>query len=138
MPADTYTVAIVLDPEFGERLAPLASRVHTWVVDSQTNRAAAEDIWQKNQEDGEPYSIENGVTTFGVFWNESAEHWCEGVLGTIDLHHGEYSHTPPLSVLEIYGLPFCEPLRSHFAEYDFTVFQETDYGFRASKAPLPT
>jgi hypothetical protein len=136
MPTVPYTVAIVLDPEFGDRIDPIASRVHAWVVDSPANHAAAEGIWQRNQD--EPSSIENGVTTFGVALNGSRKHWCEEVLGTIDLHHGEDSHVPPLSVLEVYGLPFSEPLRSRFSEYDFTVFQPTDYGFRASKAPFPT
>ena len=35
-------VAVVLDPEFGDKLMELATSVHVWAVDSQANKAAAD------------------------------------------------------------------------------------------------
>jgi hypothetical protein len=129
MSISPYAVALVLDPEFGEKIVDLASRIHVWVVASPTNCSIAKALWG-NQPIRTP-SIETGITTFDVDLNATPEQWCKGILGTIDLHHGEHSHTPPYSRLEIYGLPFNDTLRLIFSDYGFTSFQQTDHGFKA-------
>ena len=130
MPA--YTVALVLDPAFGERLKQLADRVHTWVVDTPGNRKVAELVWAL--EGSRPASIERGVTTFDAVPDVNPEEWCTSIVATIDRHHDEFSHHPGYSVLEVYGLRYHERLKPYFAELGFGTFENTDYGFRASKA----
>jgi hypothetical protein len=125
-----YTVALVVDPNFGEQLVSLSARLHVWAIASPMNRASAETIWRNNADQSQ--SIEFGITTFTVDLGDSPENWCKGILGAVDLHHGEYSHTPPVSALEVYGLSFSESLRSDFANFGFTAFQPTPYGFYAS------
>jgi len=124
-----HVVALVLDSEFGERVGPIASRIHVWLVDSEPNRRAAQVFWGKHQ--ATTQSIEEGITTFVVDPNDDPEQWCEAILGTIDLHHGEHSHTPPLSALEVYGVSLSEALKSSFEAYGFTTLQSTSYGFCA-------
>ena len=95
-----HSVALVVDPLFGERLAELSSRVHVWIVDTPTNRAVAERIWR---EAGGVASLERGITTFKADAQSSRADIAAAQLPSIDLHHGEYSHSPPWSVIEIYG-----------------------------------
>jgi hypothetical protein len=127
-----YSVALVLDAKFGEQLGQLASRVHTWVVDSPQNRVVAEKLWASERQLTEG-SIERGITTFKAISDADPEDWCAAIVGTIDVHHNELSHTPGYSCLEVYGLKFSDRLRPYFCDLGFTDFQDTDYGFRASK-----
>ena len=126
-----YTVALVLDPGFGDRLRDLASRVPTWIVESPQNCAVADSIWASEPK---TYSNERGITTFDAKLGFGPEEWCRAMVGTIDQHHDELSRDPGYSVLEVYGLPFNERLRPHFSELGFTSFENTAYGFRALKA----
>jgi hypothetical protein len=52
-------------------------------------------------------------------------------LPAIDLHHGARSHSPPWSVLEVYGAPPSAPLRAVLGEYGFTELRATGDGFVA-------
>lgn len=131
MPA--YTVALVVDPTFGERLSPLASRIHTWAVGTPENRAAADKLWALEPQPHE-YSIERGVTTFEPGLGTNPEEWCAAMVGTLDQHHDEHSHDPGYTVLEVHGVKFSKRLRPHFTELGFTAFEDTEYGFRAQKA----
>ncbi len=127
-----YTVALVLDQDFGDRMKTIAERVHTWVVGSPANRAVAEKMWAALPQPFQ-YNIESGVTTFDPALGNSPEEWCKAIVSTIDQHHDELSHDPGYSVLEVYGLQFNERLRPYFAELGFSLFEETSCGFRAIK-----
>ena len=83
MSSSEYRVAIVVDPSFGERLAPLAERMHVWAVDTPPNRSVAERIWAAL----DTPSIERGVTTFRVDPSESPDIWAAGILPNVELHH---------------------------------------------------
>jgi hypothetical protein len=125
-----YTVGLVFDPQFGEDLEALASRMHVWVIDSPANREVAERIWAT----GARGSIERGVTTFGEGApGADREAQCLGMLESVDLHHGEYSHDPPYSVLEVIGVKASPVLRKGLGEFGFQEFTDTPEGFRASK-----
>jgi hypothetical protein len=56
----TGGVGLVFDPDCGPGLAPLAARMHVWVVDSPANRTAAEGVWSSPQ----PDARDRGVTVF--------------------------------------------------------------------------
>jgi hypothetical protein len=131
MPA--YTVALVVDPNFGERLCQLASRLHTWAVGTPDNCAVAERLWASEPKSFQS-NIERGITTFNPGTDGNPEAWCAAMVGTVDQHHDELSHDPGYTVLEVHGAKFSERLRPHFGELGFTVFEDTDYGFRACKA----
>jgi hypothetical protein len=91
-------VAIVFDAAFGSRLFELAARMPVWIVDTPPNLAAV-DQWRPHPAQSEA----EGVTTFKVDPKETAEAWCADILYMVDLHHGEYSHDPPYSAIEVIG-----------------------------------
>ena len=125
-----YTVAIVVDPAFGDQLPALAARVPVWIADTPVNRAAAERSWQAD----EPMPRPTGVTTFRITEKTSPEEWCASILGTVIEHHGEYSQHPPVSVLEIIGAAPTEALGAALARYGFTNLERAPLGFRARTA----
>ena len=127
-----YTVALVLDPNFGDRLNPVAERIHTWAVDSPINRAVAEKMWAART-DQSKYSIEKGITVFNFNPGANPEFWCKEILDTLDHHHNEMSHDPGYSILQVYGIKFSEYLRPYFVKLGFSEFEETSYGFRSTK-----
>ncbi len=47
-----------------------------------------------------------GITSFRVDPTATPEDWLVDVLDQIDLHHGEYSQSPPYSALQIVGTAF--------------------------------
>jgi hypothetical protein len=123
-----YTVGLVVDLGFGDRLLGLASRMPVWLIDTPINRAAAERHWRTHT--GQVHT--NGVTTFKYDATGTPEQWCSDVLSNVDLHHGQYSHDPPYSAVEVLGTPLTEKLRTAFNEFGFMVFSEHTDGFRAS------
>ncbi len=127
MSASEYVVGIVVDPRFGERLHALVARMPTWVVDTPPNRAAAEAYWRTHP--GQTHTA--GLTTFRVDPEQDPEEWCAGVLGPVMMHHGEYSHTPPVSTLEVFGARPLEQLVGALADHGFAEIAPTAEGFRA-------
>ena len=125
---DPYTVAVIVDPTFGDRLFDIASRTPVWIVDTPANRTAIERHWAANS--GQPHT--DGVTAFKVDPAASPEDWCLNVLGDVDLHHGVYSHVPPYTVLEIYGVALTQDLRAALGERGFDTVLERADGFRAT------
>jgi hypothetical protein len=130
MPA-SYTVALVVDPAFGEELSLVAARVHTWAVDTPDNRRVAERVWADLPAPGQ-YNIENGITTFTPH-GAGPDDWCISVIDELDLHHNNYSHDPGYTVLEVYGVTLSAQIRESFEEYGFVRFDEIVNGFIARK-----
>jgi hypothetical protein len=111
-----HGVAIVVDADFGDRLPMLASRLHVWLIDTPMNKAAASAVWQS----GPPMqSLEIGVTSFKAERSRSSDQIVAAMLETIDLHHGQYSHTPPWSFVEVYGAQPTPLLSAALAEFGF-------------------
>lgn len=123
-----YTVGVVVDPEFGERLEALAARMHVWVVDSSANRAVAKRIWASGTT-----ALRAGVTIFAKGAATDDEALLLSVLESVDLHHGVHSHHPPYSTLEVVGVNASPVLWEGLAELGFKDFAETPTGFRGSK-----
>jgi hypothetical protein len=126
-----HRVAIVVDPAFGGQLAALAARVHVWIADTAVNRPAAERVWAA----GTPPDLGAGVTTFKVDSTRSPDDWCAAIVGTVQEHHGEFSHDPAVSELEVYGTPPTGAVRAAFAEYGFDEIEITPGGFKARSRP---
>lgn len=125
MTGSEYTVGIVVDATFGERLHALMARMPTWIADTPLNRAAAEAHWRTHP--GEAHT--NGITTFRVDAARAPEDWCAGILGAVIEHHGEHSHSPPVSVLEVIGAQPLKPLVGALGDYGFTQVEPYARGF---------
>lgn len=129
MIADKEMVCLVLDPNYGERIALLAKRFNVWVVDTPTNRNVVERLWQQARRDG----ATSDVTTFKVSAGENPVDTCLGTLRAIENHHNEYAQPPPYRMVEVFGLVLSDPLQEALEKQDFTKFEKTDEGFKAIK-----
>lgn len=127
---NSYSVALVADPNFGSRLSALALRLHVWIVDSAPNRAALEEVWRNIVPE---YSLERGATIFSGDTSGSPDQLAAGVLGDIDLHHGDSSHDPPLARLEIYGAGRT-PLIAALERRGFVAAEDLVDGFSAVRS----
>lgn len=127
MSSNPHHVALVVDPLFGERLASLSQRVHVWAVASSENYEVARRLWE--QRGVKEHRLESGVTTFNPTPGASPEEECVGILETIDEHHGEYSHDPPWSILEVYGVNLTPRIQNQLKEFGITRFEITEDGF---------
>jgi len=130
--ARPYKVIVVVDPDFGERLADLPRGVPVWVVDTATNHPVA----QRLRKERPATSHLDGITTFRGGSTPAASLIDE--LSMIDLHHGPYSADPPYSELQIHGAAATAAIRAALAEIGFEVTERTDTGFRAMRMrPTP-
>jgi hypothetical protein len=124
-----YRVGLVVDPSFGVRLEELARRMHVWVVRSPDNEPVVRRIWDALQGEN---SLESGATLFGSD-TESREKACEGIVGTIEEHHGEDSHDPAVNAIEVFGVAPTASIREAFATYGFDEVKVFGDSFVASR-----
>jgi hypothetical protein len=130
---EPYRVFVVVDLDYGQRLAALAQTGPVWIVDTPANRTVAQQIWVADPN----RSHLEGVTTFKVGEGSSSEDILINELDTIDLHHGTYSADPPYTVLEVIGTAITARVKAELSQFGFDEFQETPQGFRAVR-PIPT
>jgi hypothetical protein len=128
-----YSVAVVLDSEFGERLSELVRADPVWILDTPINQAVAMRFWSEHQE----LDHLEGVTTFKSVDGLSTEDALINIVDTVDLHHGIHHANPPYTVLRIVGTSLTERIKSELSQYGFDEFYETPEGFRAVR-PLPS
>jgi hypothetical protein len=124
------TVAIVVDPDYGERLEELALRMPVWVAQTQGNSAAIERLFRRFGREGGA-----SLTSFVVDPEASREHWCTSVLETVDEHHGPFSQDPPYHAIEVIGTLPSPALRALCEELGFHSFRDTAGGFTATRPP---
>jgi hypothetical protein len=124
---DEHRVAIVLDPFYGERAIQLARRRHVWLVRSDANEA----VVARLRQDTHGYTLDGGVTIFDG--EQSPEASFFEVLDAVDLHHGEHSHDPPLSVLEVIGLTLSGRVKDTLSDYGFRDTEPRAGGFVARR-----
>jgi len=129
-----YVVGIVVDPEFGERVAALLGRMPVWIADTETNRAAAERVGKARMRSGENVddTVHRALTTFAVDLNATPESWCLDILDTVAGHHDRYSHSPGYSALEVYGAAPSPELLKALAEHCLSQLEPLTDGFRVS------
>jgi hypothetical protein len=130
MGPNPYRVIVVVDRAFGKELESIAREVPVWIVDSPSNRASVEKMWQEHPE---PSHLK-GITIFTSPEDISAERSLLGQLDMIDLHHGAYSADPPYSVLEVIGVVLTEATKTALEQTGFKEIYPTDSGFRAVKS----
>jgi hypothetical protein len=124
-----HRVAVVVDPTYGERVVGLAQECHVWLVRSGLNDEVAATL----RKDADGYTLEDGLSTFNGA--ESPEASFLAILGTVELHHGEYSHDPALSVIQVIGLNVSEVVKDALADCGFRVVEPAPDGFVARREP---
>jgi hypothetical protein len=126
--SDSYIVAVVLDPTFGDRLRDLPVGTPVWIADTPVNRAAAEALWVSRPE----LTHLDGVTTFRIDPGSGPEVWLAEVLPDLDLHHGEYSHVPPYAGIEVFGAGATPVVREALGQLGIGNITERPGGFLAT------
>jgi hypothetical protein len=130
--AEPCRVFVVVDRDFGQRLAELAQTGPVWIMDTTANHTVAQQFWTANPN----CSHLEGVTTFQFQDASSPEDVLLNELDTIDLHHGVYSSNPPYTVIEVIGTSISDKVKNSLAHFGFHQFEPTPQGFRATR-PLP-
>lgn len=122
-------MAVVADPRLASRVEDLANKVHVWAVRSPDTEAIALRLWdEEHTQDADP--LASGVTLFNG-GSSGPEDDCVGIIDVVEEHHGEYSHDPPLSAVEVLGAAPTERLRGEFHSLGFTRIEPTAEGFVA-------
>jgi hypothetical protein len=129
-----YTVCIVVDRNFGEKLAEPPRGVPVWIVDTACNKTVARRLWKERPDEGHL----TGITTFNDMESSSPEQLLIAELDTIDLHHGAYSADPPYGVLEVFGTRLTEHAKHALRAYGFAEFHEESTGFTAFRSEPAT
>jgi hypothetical protein len=129
-----YSVYIVVDRNFGERLASLPIGVPVWIVDTPANTAVAQRLWKERPRE----NLLTGITIFKVSTADSPEKILIGELATIHLHHGMYSRKPPYTRVLVMGAPLSEKIKLAFADYGFDEFSSTPERFQADRKTTTT
>ena len=117
-------VHLIVAPDYGERLTGLPPGEPAWVADTPPNKPVIQRMWSQKWE---------GVTSFQIDPTAAPEDWLVSVLGEVELHHGEYSSSPPYSALQVVGTGLSQRLRSELESYGFRQFEDTPDGFLAHK-----
>ena len=123
-----YSVAVVLDREFGPRINELLEVGPVWIIDSSINRDSAQKIWAEFPERNHL----NGVTIFTAPELDPSQTFIYE-MPTIDLHHGMYSADPAYTVVRVFGCTLKPEVQESLAEFGFDSFECTDEGFNATR-----
>jgi hypothetical protein len=120
----SISLAVVLDPEFGERMQSLVERMPIWAINSTTNQAAAEWMWEKEE------GTRKRITLFDVpdFPLDTQEFI--GVLASIDGERSKHG-APPVRDLEVIGMELFPDLNGALLEFGFEKVETTVSGFKA-------
>ncbi|MBC8329844.1 MAG: hypothetical protein H8E31_13975 [Planctomycetes bacterium] len=94
-----HQVAIVLDRCFGGDLWTLSREVHVWIVRSDHNEGVARAVWNRETEE---FPVKQRVTVFDGAREPGSALF--SILGTVDLHHNEYSAPEPWDSILVVGL----------------------------------
>ena len=125
-------VHVIVAPDYGEGLRGLPADEAAWVADTPTNHGVINSIWTSNP--AEPYrGYLTGITSFKVAADKTPEDWLLGVLNSVEDHHGEYSQTPPYSILRVVGTVLTPRIRAPLESYGFVKFEDLRDGFVAHK-----
>jgi hypothetical protein len=125
MSGDSYRVHVVVDPEYGERLRDLPVGEPVWVIDSEDNHPVIRALWREHKGLDES----TGITSFKYNPDSTREDWLIAEVSTIDLHHGECSHDPPYSVLNVIGVTWSRVIQEELDRFGFGGHEATGDGF---------
>lgn len=121
-----HRVAIVVGPGFAARVRRIAADLHVWAIRTPEYLRAADE--ERRSSPG--YSLERGVTLFGAD-KPSPEEEVISIFGTVQEHHGEYSHDPPLDEVEVLGAKPTPEVQAELSAFGFTDIVPAERGFVA-------
>lgn len=127
-PAHHQTVMLVLDTTFGERIWEIAGRHPIWVVGSEVNRAAVEEMRNAKE------SAEIGVTVWSNEFELVTEHDWLGIMNVLDMHHGAFASDPPMNKLSVYGAALTPSVAAALRSYGLAAVIPTASGLIALDA----
>jgi hypothetical protein len=127
-----HRVAIVVAPTFVADLDNLADDCHVWALRIPDYERVADQRWTA----AEPDDLESGITLFnGGGLSPEAE--LVDIFGTVEEHHGAYSHTPAISEVEVIGAQPTVEVRAELSAYGFDDVSASERGFIARR-DIPT
>ena len=125
-------VNVIVAADYGERLRDMPGDEAAWVADTSTNHPVIKSIWATHSVDPDR-SYLAGITSFQVSADKTPEDWLLGVLDSVEVHHSEYSQTPPYSILRVIGTVLTPSIRERLVSYHFVKFEDLPEGFVAHK-----
>lgn len=125
-----YSIRVVLDRSFGERLSALPAGKPVWLIKSPINTPVAQRLWTERPAKDHL----TGITTFEASVSEIPEETFLSIVDTIDLHHGEFSSGSPYYVLLVIGCTVTPEIRLALEERGFRIAAENSDGFSAIRS----
>lgn len=122
------SVALVLKERYEGDLRELAFRSAVWLIDSESNRTRAEELWLAATE-----WPQISVTVVKTAPEPDRSDWLH-IVAQIDLHHGPLSQRVPYDTLEVIGSDLTPVAREALLDSGFAIFETTPAGFRATRA----
>ncbi len=116
--------AMVLDPEYGERLQALVEHVPVWALNSTTNRAATEWLWEKEPD------TRRRITLFDVPNYPLDTQEFIGVVASMVAQRTQHEEAA-LEDLEVIGMELFPDLNGALLEFGFQSVESTVRGFKA-------
>jgi hypothetical protein len=128
MSRNSYRVTVVVDTQFGDRLRDISVEEPVWIADSAENHLVIKELWDERKA-----KYPSGITSFKFDAKATSEDWLLSLIADIDLHHGNFSHNPPWSILNVIGARWSQRVAEELAQFGFTQHVETKLGFEATK-----
>jgi len=123
-----HRVAIVVAATFTAVLETLAHDRHVWALRLPEYERVARKRWST----AEAEDLESGITLFnGNGLSPEAE--LVDIWGTVEEHHGVYSHTPAVSEVEVIGAEPTADVRAELSAYGFDDVATSERGFIARR-----
>jgi hypothetical protein len=122
-----YGVHVIVDPSFGDRLRDMPIGEPVWIAATEINVLAYNATGKERQ----PKSYLEGLSSFRVDKDGSPEDWLISEIQTIDLHHGEMSHDPPWSMINVIGVKWSLRIQEELERFGFNRHKDTTEGFTA-------
>ena len=120
----TKEVALVLDPQFGDRIDELARRMPVWILNDPANSQAV----------ARARAAGASITTFDRKPNESMQDLFLRTAYNIEEHHGTGAGSPSYDTLEVHGMPAASCPPRIQADLGFKTVTDAHWGFVARKA----
>tara|TARA_B110001454_G_scaffold181094_1_gene174965 strand:- start:18249 stop:18632 length:384 start_codon:yes stop_codon:yes gene_type:complete len=120
-------VAVILDPDFGQKLKLIPTDYAIWICRSDANEPVADEIWKKAQE--------RSITVFDIDEEDDAEEAFIDMLTGVALHH-EWIN------IDVYGAELSNEMKMDAraeleAAFDDEIpslsFEKTTFGFRIKR-----
>ena len=125
---DAHRVAVVVAPRFAVELHDISADRHVWALRVPEYERIAEDRWSTAKGD----DLDSGITLFnGGGLDPEAEF--VAILATVEEHHGEYSHAPPLSEIEVFGAQPTSEVLAELRLHGFDRVSRSERGFTARR-----